>query len=119
MITGLMVLQRIWSNQLPYWQQEERIVSWHLVLADILIEILFQAFYHSKIIPHLGDVVILTMPEEEQEISLRQTTLKIVEQFIIFHTEKLKYLIFLKGIPLINLDMGVGYSSNLEHVIGD
>jgi small conductance mechanosensitive channel len=52
-----------------------------------------------------------------QEISLRKTTLRDLDGTV-HHSSRRnkKYQIFPKIFP-INLDVGVGYSSNLEHVI--
>jgi small conductance mechanosensitive channel len=54
-----------------------------------------------------------------EEISLRKTTLRDLDGTVhhIPHGEIKKYQ-FSKDFSRINLDIGVGYGSNLEHVIG-
>jgi small conductance mechanosensitive channel len=55
-----------------------------------------------------------------EEISLRKTTLRDLDGTVhhIPHGEIKKVSNFSKDFSRINLDIGVGYGSNLEHVIG-
>lgn len=68
----------------------------------------------------IGDVVSFdTASGTVQEISLRKTTLRDLDGTVhhIPHGEIKKVSNFSKDFARINLDVGVGYSSNLEHVI--
>jgi small conductance mechanosensitive channel len=52
-----------------------------------------------------------------EEISLRKTTLRDLETVHHIPHGEMKVSIFSKDFSRINLDIGVGYGSNLEHVI--
>jgi small conductance mechanosensitive channel len=96
------------------------IVGWHLVLRSISYP---RYYFWSFIIlenHRIGDVVKFdNAGGTVEEISLRKTTLRDLDGTVhhIPHGEIKKVSNFLRISP-INLDIGVGYGSNLEHVIG-
>jgi small conductance mechanosensitive channel len=88
---------------------------------NILSEILFLVFYYSwKSIPYWWCREFDNAGGTVEEISLKKTTLRDLDGTVhhIPHGEIKKVSNFSKDFSRINLDIGVGYGSNLEHVIG-
>jgi small conductance mechanosensitive channel len=96
--------------------------AWHLVLeVNILSEILFLVFIILENQYRIGDVVKFdNAGGTVEEISLRKNNFKRPRRNRAPHStwRNKKVSNFSKDFSRINLDIGVGYGSNLEHVIG-